>query len=134
MKSEMPEWLKDEMPTDQYEKVRKSIRSVDEWKEKEGNLIKVEADKFKLACQAIRKDTAEKLAVPLADDVVFIHTLTTQHLPFSLLGEVIEISEDKDLDDSEQNKLIKNIMVKWKKGLYQEVLSKTFNRQKYVFT
>jgi len=112
MKSEMPEWLKDEMPTDQYEKVRKSIRSVDEWKEKEGNQIKAEADKFKLACQAIRKDTAERLAVPLADDVVFIHTLTTQHLPFSLLGEVIEISENKDLDDSEQNKLIKDIMVK----------------------
>jgi len=77
----------------------------------EGNQIKEEAEKFKSVCSKIRKDCAEKMAVPLENNIVFIHNLTTQHLPFSLLAKVISISEDSETQEEEQNKMIKDIMV-----------------------
>lgn len=134
LKSEMPEWLKGQIPEQEYTKVRKLVQSVNEWKEMEGNQIKEEAEKFKSACSKIRKDCAEKMAVPLENNIVFIHNLTTQHLPFSLLAKVITISEDSETPEEEQNKLIKDIMVTWKRALLKEHLDGSFDRRKYLFT
>lgn len=98
------------MEPKEYERVSKLIRITDELKAQESERIKAESKAYKDNCDRIRKEIADKAAMPLKDDIVFIHNLNTQHMPFSLMKDIIDLTEDETMDQEYRNIQINNIV------------------------